>query len=94
MAIGEISENEFEEIIDGTVDCVYLAIVFNSEAINWLASDDRTTAGVIRRDRDQGTVSYSWGSYDHGECIGYGCELPSEHDALVACMRAMTEAGR
>jgi hypothetical protein len=90
MKIRESTETEFEELVGGTVASAYLTVVLNSVAIDWLASEDRAAAGIVRRDRDGAEVSYSWGAYLRGKCTGYGFELPSEHDALTACARAMT----
>jgi hypothetical protein len=86
----EITEDEFDAITGGAVMNEYVAIMAGSTAVAWLASDDRSVAGVVRRDRDGHEITYSWGCYFGDDYRGHGGELESEHAAQVACIRGMT----
>ena len=88
--IGAITEDAFHAISGIREETEYMAIALGSEPIAWLGSAANTIAGVVRRDRDGKEVSYSWGAYRLMECIGYGCDIATEHEAQMACLRCMS----
>jgi hypothetical protein len=94
MKIRESTETEFDELTGGGVMSEYVAIVCGSTAVSWLATEDKSIAGVVRRDRDGDEITYSWGCYRGAEFVGYSTDIESEHDALMACAARMLEAGR
>ncbi len=58
-----ITEDEFNEITGGGRMDECVALLCGSVAITWLATEDQSAVGVVRRDCDSDGICYSWASY-------------------------------